>query len=525
MVEARAVRSSIAIDAAVFTAIALVVVVTNRPFVRSALRFDDASWLFHFGHRVLRGDVPYRDFDYHQGPLPLYVDAAFQRLFGAKYFASLYAALVIKTLRVFVTWKLAGRVAGLGAAAGIVVFCCLDPTFSYGHHASLPYVELSIAFAALALISPWPPRLRFGVAGASIGLGALALPGVAIVAAAMFVIGTGAVVARERAGRDRLVAGTIGLAAAAVICVVGVGWSQVTIDVDPLAVVLGRGASDPNPWWVRWYVFLGIPVLVTGTVFWLAARREELSMSAVALVAMPALVIGGLLMRYALLDVALDLPRVLLVVVIVTAWFGVEPRVALPIGGLALALPSPTPSLLATLIVVLLSSRHLGLHHRRIVGWGAAAVAIVHLLVAARAGAELYAIEGVKHVRDEVHIEDPAFAGLRATSPQKSLATWLATTIAPGSTCFVAGNAPILYDLLRCTNPTRMDVTSGALPVALFASPPDYLIVHDTTGLEGLLEGYELVGTAERAMGPEIAQLAARDVDGLASYRLYRRRW
>src|SRR6266850_666751 len=77
-------------DVVAFLVIAIAMIVTHRPFIRHGFCFNDPGWYFHFGHRVFQGDVPYRDYVFQVGPLPVYVDAFFQKLFGSVYLASLY---------------------------------------------------------------------------------------------------------------------------------------------------------------------------------------------------------------------------------------------------------------------------------------------------------------------------------------------------------------------------------------------------------------------------------------------------
>src|SRR5216683_2873756 len=74
-------------DVIALVAITVGVIVTHVPFERHGMCFNDPSWYFHFGRRVLDGDVPYRDFVFQVGPLPIYTDAAFQKIFGSTYVA------------------------------------------------------------------------------------------------------------------------------------------------------------------------------------------------------------------------------------------------------------------------------------------------------------------------------------------------------------------------------------------------------------------------------------------------------
>lgn len=138
-------------DALALAAIAAVVIGSRLLYVRHGLCFNDPTWFFHFGRRIAHGDVPYRDFVFQVGPLPIYVDAAFQRVLGETYAASLDAAIGLTLVRVFVMWLLVKRLAGLLAAALVAVFCVFEPTFGTAHHWSTQYAQLFVVLFAAAL--------------------------------------------------------------------------------------------------------------------------------------------------------------------------------------------------------------------------------------------------------------------------------------------------------------------------------------------------------------------------------------
>lgn len=133
-------------------AIALVMVLSHYHLVRRGIAFDDPSWCFHFGRRIVDGAAPYRDYVYQGGPLPIYVDGLFQSMFGSSYAASLNAALAIAILRVFVVWMIVRRLAGAGAATLLAVWCGFDPVFAVHYHASASYTQLFVVLAGLFLL-------------------------------------------------------------------------------------------------------------------------------------------------------------------------------------------------------------------------------------------------------------------------------------------------------------------------------------------------------------------------------------
>lgn len=130
----------------------MALVAIELPFLHHGISFNDSAWYYHFGRRALAGDVPYRDYVFQVGPLPIYVDAAFQRMFGSSYLASMYAALFIRILRVGVAWMLARRLAGARCAALFATFCALDQVVGWAHHWSWCYAELFVLLSGLCFV-------------------------------------------------------------------------------------------------------------------------------------------------------------------------------------------------------------------------------------------------------------------------------------------------------------------------------------------------------------------------------------
>ena len=74
----RRLLRAVPIDLIAFVAIAIAVIATHLSYLHRGMPFNDPAWYFHFGQRTLDGDVPYRDYVFQVGPLPIYVDAAFR---------------------------------------------------------------------------------------------------------------------------------------------------------------------------------------------------------------------------------------------------------------------------------------------------------------------------------------------------------------------------------------------------------------------------------------------------------------
>jgi hypothetical protein len=140
---------------------------------------------------------------------------------------------------------------------------------------------------------------------------------------------------------------------------------------------------------------------------------------------------------------------------------------------------------------------------------------------------------------------------------------WLSAQVPAGSTCFIYANLPSLYDLLGCTNPTKVDTTiadfysagdAEEAARALRERPPDFILAYDNmwmspdvrldlggdvmrydswnprasrnmhVGLRAIIDQYDDLGLAGAAMGPELAKLASYRWDVVDGIRIYRRR-
>jgi hypothetical protein len=134
-------------------------------------------------------------------------------------------------------------------------------------------------------------------------------------------------------------------------------------------------------------------------------------------------------------------------------------------------------------------------------------------------------------------VRHPLLLGQRISEPRATALAWLASQIEPGATCFIHGDLPVLYSLLGCRNPTRLDTTAASLitdrdaadaTLALRAAPPRYLLVHEKRLLSDRVDlglaRYESVATLGEVLGEELAKQAAASWDGIDTLHLYRRR-
>ncbi len=601
------------IDAVALIAIALVTCATHLPYIRHGMCWNDPSWLFHFGHRTLEGAVPYRDYVYQVGPLPVYVDAGFQEIFGAKYAASLYAALFIKILRIWVMWLIARRLADRHAAALLVVFCMLDATFSFAHHWSTQYSGLFITtsglFFVLASRAEGRRELAYlALAGASAALVTSARQSSAVTIGIVMLAATAVMFARRQYfTRARFIAlwggfaaGIVVLfAALAVVGALGPAIQQMFLDAPQkknihgitavLDAISGGALVDIGfSWWGGFLTFLALPTVVVVSIGWLGSRERQVSTRTLALLAFPFFLVVGLATRYSSLLAFSDLPRMLLSATTIFAivypdklrtWVGLEPIVAIGLGALPLAsdwaLEMSFPgrgwgdswALVAGGILITLATKQLAARMKLAICGALAVMGLVHFAVLVRVHANPFALsdsaDGTLR-ENKLASKHPMLRGMRLAAWRVGALDALSSVVPAGSTCFVYGNFPVLYDLLDCTNPTHVDTTAAdfitgddanAAIEALRAHPPEFLIAAEKqwmnpplntargphlddygdslnppasmamhVGLRAMLDQYEDLGTVGERLGPDLAGKAAVQRDFIDQIRIYRRK-
>jgi len=600
------------IDAVALVVIALFVVISHVRYVKHGLCFDDPSWYFHFGHRTLDGAVPYRDYVFQVGPLPIYVDAAFQAIFGSTYAASLYAAMLITVLRVWAMWMLVRRIANWQAAALISLFCAIHPIFAVQHDWSTPYAQLFIVLAGLNLVIASTAEGRRELVHLALGGACAALVVASRQASALMIgLGLGAatvvmLVRKQYMTKTKFAAlwgGYVGglvlvFGSLAAVGALGPAIQQMFIEapqkkgIHGIAAVLdaisGGALVDPSfHWWSGFLYWLGLPtVLVVGTIR-LMARPRELDSAAVAMVALPALVVLGLAQGYGALVTTSDLPRTFLTAVAafavlfperLRAWFGLEPIAALGLGALPLlsdwAMEMSFPgrgwgdavSLTTGLLLVALASTKVTPRVKLALCGALAAIGVLHFAVTTRARYNPFAQadsgDGSLH-DNRFLVHNPVVEGVKIHAARKAALEWLTSQVPAGSTCFVYGNNPVIYDLLQCANPTRLDTTAADFITendadtaadALRAHPPDFIVAHEAAwmnppigedrggklenydglnprasramhmGVRTILDQYESLGRVDEHLTPDQAKFADTQRDHIGAIRVYRRR-
>ncbi|MFN6562573.1 MAG: hypothetical protein RMY28_022645 [Nostoc sp. ChiSLP01] len=155
-------------------------------------------------------------------------------------------------------------------------------------------------------------------------------------------------------------------------------------------------------------------------------------------------------------------------------------------------------------------------------------------------------------------LEHPMTKFVKVTKEKVQAFSMLQQNIKPGDSCFIYGSASVLYTLLDCKNPTRIDITNSdalTLKIAretvsvLKANPPKWIVdtgkggfyIQDIyngspnfygafnqlspkelhTGLQSLIGDYQLV-TSVKDRFPKGEKLENRDQDKVFRFRLYK---
>jgi len=593
--------------------IAVVMILLRRKALHHGMCFNDPTWYFHFGNRTLHGAVPYRDYIFQVGPLPIYVDALFQKVFGETYIASQYAGLLVVILRVSVMWMLARRLAGSLAGACVAVFCAIDPVFAFAHHWSTPYAQLFVVLSGLffVLASRADGRrtlVYLGLAGMSAGLIVSARQASASMIGIAMVIASAVLLARKEFFTPRRCAALWGGFAAgiavvfitlAVLGALGPAIQQLFIDapqkksvhglrsffdaISGGALVVGGGYT-----WLRGLLeFLGIPIAIVAGVAYLASREHPVPAATIATLVVPIAIGIGLITRDAQLNYLSDLPRTLLSLITLTAllsprllerWFGLSPALALGLGiiplasdaALELSLPGrgwgDATSLVTGVILVTLASTKLLPRVKLAVCATLALAGLIHLGMSMhyRQNPFAAAVASEGRPRDNnVTSLNPRLEGVRISEARKTALAWLNQQVKPGSSCFVYGNIPVLYTLLDCHNPTRIDTTAAdfltgkdaeAAITELRAHPPDFIVAQEKQwmnpaltedlpadpsrydglnamtsmvlhqGLRSMLDQYEIIGYLGDVLGPKLVAVSSIQFDIFDATRVYRRK-
>jgi 4-amino-4-deoxy-L-arabinose transferase-like glycosyltransferase len=153
---------------------------------------DEAAYAY-IGHRILRGDVMYRDLTENKPPLGYWLYTLTVALGGYQELAIRVMPIPFVLATIALVWWIALRLGGSGSAcvaAVIFVFLSTDP-YLFGNGANLEHFINFFAVASLALlIRGWDRASRWSLFGSGMCLGAATLvKQVAIAPVMVFVVG------------------------------------------------------------------------------------------------------------------------------------------------------------------------------------------------------------------------------------------------------------------------------------------------------------------------------------------------
>ena len=151
---------------------------------------DEAAYAY-IGHRILRGDVMYRDLTENKPPLGYWLYTLAVALGGYHELAIRVMPIPFVLATIALVWWIALRLGGPGSAclaAGLFAILSTDP-YLFGNGANLEHFINFFAVASLALLlRGWDRTGRWSLVGSGVCLGAAALvKQVAIVPAVVFV--------------------------------------------------------------------------------------------------------------------------------------------------------------------------------------------------------------------------------------------------------------------------------------------------------------------------------------------------
>jgi hypothetical protein len=529
------------VDVGVLATFAAFVALTHARYVVHGQPWGDATMFFHFGRKLLTtGSIPYRDYIFQVGPLPIYVDALCQRLFGPSYVSSLCAGLAVKTLLAWIMYLLATRWVGRLGGVLLAGFLLLDPTFCAQHHWSTPYALLfgllAILFVVREFQEPRKKGLSLVLAGACVAAIFTARQSGAVAVTAAMAIVTIALAWRcpdemDRSSLARFWGGYAGaLAAFSAVLIAqgafGATVSQLIVDAPQKKSVLGADVildvfsggglverAPPFTPLIGFMRFNAVPLVLSTIILLALWRRPRESSGAVLLAMLPVGVILARVTTTLEIGALDDLPRVfgLLTLVIVLA----TPRTAARMLGIA----APVAAFVLAIPLALEMALEASYHGRGWVDWSSMMALCLLLGLASRritrtkkvVGCAALALVGVVNaswlahrdldpfVKDDMFegtLTETRFAidvdvarGMYSDEAKYRVVEWLRDRVHPDDTCFVYGSSAFLYDVLGCRNPTALDITISEFFTAadgervvrqLALNPPQWIIAAET---------------------------------------------
>ncbi|MBE9037039.1 hypothetical protein [aff. Roholtiella sp. LEGE 12411] len=605
-------KSDQAREAYTLILILTIIIFSTFPWSLYGMNWSDTSQIFHFGNRIVNGDFPYRDFDYQTGFIGIVLDAFFQKILGKTYLSSLVARFLVKVTTLLVLYltfrQFTSRFISAANCSGLALF---NPILFGGGNDN--YVNLFLSISIFFIIIGFQEIVKktsfiyFTISGFSLALvvGARQSNGIICIAVTL-----GVILAYSLTDLKKLiifiapfVAGIIvGLGSIIAILVLNSALYEafdelfftaaekknVSTIISLIDAFSGGLNSDSSIKEILKYVV--IPLLVSVGIFILIREpikslpNNKLNLNRLATVAIPALLIFGIATNKFVGSGELlfyDLPRTFFsIALIASCVFPKKSQLILglphPIFPLLIALTLGTTwamqiswpgrpyiyndMLVITVILTMLMSTKICASWKRGLSLAFLAVTVSIFfsnLVSHSLGAEGNYYYGF-YKDTNYSLNQPMTKFIKVTKEKAKTFYMLHQNINIGDSCFIYGSASVLYSILQCNNPTRLDLTnSDALTLnsaiktvsSLRNTPPKWIIdtgkggfyIQDIfngsrnfygpfnqlgskelhTGLQELINDYQLVNTV-KDMFSRKEKLESRDHDQVIRFRLYK---
>ena len=507
------------LEALSILALLIIIFFSSFPWSLYGMDWGDDSQIFHFGNRIVNGDFPYVDFSYQTGFIGITFDAIFQKAFGETYLSSLIARFFVKTttfLVLFITFRqFTSRAVSLAQCIGLAL---LYPSFGgVGGNSNwvILFLSTSILFTILGSQETDNRKsfLNFIIAGCFLALVLSARQSNGIVCI-FLVLG---VLLSYSLHRPLLYLRTLvipyligillglGLEIAFLLYINGLSEayqelfaaasekkniSAVKGIIDALSGGAFGGMNSPSVKSV--FRIMILPTLISSAIYWLVYRSENSKSKGhfylnSGLIVIFIIVIFGIVgKRFLRGDIitlvnissvfemfTYDIPRIFFSLILIVGClfpfknqrlFGiVHPAfnilIALALGSTwAMQMSWPgrpyvnNKMLILLLITITFMSSKISNSWKR--GISLAFLAVTASIFCSRLVSQPLRVTG-----NHYSLNHPMTHLMRVSEDKKNAFSMLTQNIKPGDSCFIHGSASILYTLLDCRNPTRLDLT------------------------------------------------------------------
>ena len=576
------------------------------PFALYGMSWSDTSQIFHNGNRILNGEFPYRDFEYQTGFLGIFIDSICQKIFGQVYLSSLICRFAAKFGYIICIYLLLRKWSNRLIATS---FCCalalngIDGFGLNGAHiegGNSNWAMFLITASALCIavglhqdeesFSPIP--IGCGGFFAALIFGTRQSTGIVCIFAVSCVVMIYALREPRKYLRQLLIPFVVGILLGFCLLLAFLAFTHSLMEgldsllfeasskkgIQPIEAVidaLSGGVDFSNATLVIKEVF--VPLLISLCMLALIALTSKLRnydvLTYVGMTSTLTLAVVGLSTDIGVF--AYDFPRVFFSIALLLGCF--FPQTSRIFFGL----PHPFFPLLLSLFLGSVWAQQLSWPGRPYVSTKELIIlAIVTITLSTKItfklkrnlsviflffmtgmfsyhaltqslGTEGY---GYKFYEDiNYKIDSDIAKHIKVTQLKSEVFSMLARNIVPGETCFISGSAAVLYTLLECENPTRLDITNAdaltqdyvdSLLSSLESNPPKWIIdtgrfggidgvvpespfnqlivEHLQRGLGILIQKYQLIETAQNLpLSKEILN-GDSSHDSIYRYRLFK---